>query len=343
MQTLIVPALQHAFPDRVQPVVTSFEKLEAGWECEVFSFRMSYSLSGSPERLEQDLILRAYPGDGSSVALRKAEWEYRVLSALAQAGYPVPSVYYLHEGDTPAGQPFVVMEKIEGRPMWALLYDPARHRSLIETFCRLFVELHALDWRLLTSEPAPDWPATPTGLIDRQLESFLPITQALPLPGFAPVMDWVQAHKWEAGGMRPSITHWDFHPNNILVSDDGAARVIDWTSTGLTDYRFDLAWTLLLTESYAGTDLRNEILREYERQAGSPVEHLDFYEVAAAVRRLYTVIASVVYGPEKLGMRQDAVTAMLRQKEAQLVVYRLLRERTGLRIKEVEEVLGSGD
>ncbi len=146
----------------------------------------------------------------------------------------------------------------------------------------------------------------------------------------------VLAHQHDVITEHAAPVHWDFHPENMLLQKDGSAVVIDWTGFDLTDYRFDLAWTLLLIGCNEHPKWRQPVLREYERQAGRKVDGLEFFDVAACVRRLFTVIVSVNYGAEQLGMRPGAEAIMRRQAPSMARVYDLLLQRTGLRIPEVD-------
>lgn len=44
------------------------------------------------------------------------------------------------------------------------------------------------------------------------------------------------------------MCHYDFHPMNALVDDDGRVAVIDWEGAGVGDRHSDLARTLVLFE-----------------------------------------------------------------------------------------------
>jgi aminoglycoside phosphotransferase (APT) family kinase protein len=136
--------------------------------------------------------------------------------------------------------------------------------------------------------------------------------------------------------LQPSPIHWDFHPANVLLRKDGSAVVIDWTQVGVSDARFDLAWTLLLAGSQGSMAWRDRILAEYERLVGARVEQLDYFEVVACLKRLGSVIISLTHGPEKLGMRPEAVAMMKQRLDAIRKVYELLVERTGLEVAEAE-------
>jgi hypothetical protein len=62
--------------------------------------------------------------------------------------------------------------------------------------------------------------------------------------------------------------------------------------------------------------------------------------VAACLRRLGSIVLSLSEGPEKLGMRPGAEAKMKDLKHIECV-YTLLRNRTGLSIAAVEELLAA--
>jgi hypothetical protein len=118
--------------------------------------------------------------------------------------------------------------------------------------------------------------------------------------------------------------------------------VIDWTGFAVTDFRFDLAWTLLLTFSYSGRSMRDTILSEYERLIVAKVANIELFEVFASTRRIFDVCVSLSEGAQKLGMRPEAIEAMTSQMGATRRVYELLSNRTGLVLPDVERILSQG-
>jgi aminoglycoside phosphotransferase (APT) family kinase protein len=342
MEKQLEQILLRALPDLTHPVVTGIERFTSGWESEVYAFQVEHG--PDENRASTDLILRIYPGEPTAGAIQKAEGEYRTLSILGQVGYPVPRLFTLQTTDSPFKRPFIIMERIHGYNLWPIIFhnpDPAIREYCLHLFCRLFVDLHALPWRDFVPAEYQFEPSAPTDMLDRQFNIIRPFIESVPVPGFLPVLDWLEAHKSEAGGMRVSLIHYDFHPENVLLCPDGKAFVIDWTGAALSDYRCDLAWTLALVLAYEGPEWRETILREYERQAGSAVENLAYFDVLACVRRLYSIAAAIKYGAEKLGMRPGAEETIRSQIEPTRRVYELLQARCGLRIPEIESILGA--
>lgn len=177
--------------------------------------------------------------------------------------------------------------------------------------------------------------------IDQWLNEARGALERFPLPGFLRMMEWLEARREQVPCQHPSPVHLDYHPNNVLLRDDGSAVVIDWTQIGVSDARFDLAWTLLLVCSYEGMEWHERILEQYERLAGIEVAQIEVFDVIACLKRLGSVVVSLSFGPEKMGMRPGAQARMRQDVEAYQRVYDLLLERTGIRVAEVEEMLAS--
>jgi aminoglycoside phosphotransferase (APT) family kinase protein len=327
-----------AFPGWQGVQVGNVRSIDAGWESDVYSFDVEY---GPPEnRQHEALILRIYPGDDAQT---KSAHEFDSMRRLHKAGYPVPQVLLLEHENSPFGKPFVIMERIEGRTLWPILLNSPKQKQqeLLTLFCELFVRLHALDWRAFVDDAARHETEGPYFFVDQWLSAARAAIERFPPSGFLRIVEWLEARRDQVPCRRPSPLHWDYHPGNVLLRDDGSAVVIDWTGLDVSDSRFDVAWTLLLVSSHHGIEWRESILREYERLAGTDVPHIEYFDVAACLKRLGSVAASLSFGPEKLGMRPEAQAKMRQQMGAFQSVYALMLERTGIRVAEVESLLTS--
>jgi len=343
LQDALQSYLTGALPDRQGLQIRDLTRINAGWESDVYAFTAEHGPAGA--RQGEGLILRMYPGND---AYDKSAREFQCMHQLAQLGYPVPRVHLLERERSPFGQPFVIMERVEGQVLWPLLSRSSgeQQQRLLTLFCQLFVQLHSLPWqpfdsaqgRPFAGEDARTHTDDPYAVVAGTLDKWRPYVTGFPLPGFLPVWEWLEARGREVVCPRPAPVHWDFHPENVLVRTDGSAVVIDWTGFDVSDPRFDLAWTLLLITAYEGPHWREPILREYERLAGGGVERLEFFDVAACFRRLFSIAVSLSAGAESLGMRPGAEHKM-KQAEPIRRIYDLLLERTGIRVPEVERLL----
>ena len=331
-QGLAAVCLQ-AYPALQSQRIHGLERISDGWECDVYRFDLDGQEQGEPARRE--LILRIYLGRGATT---KAEWEFRVLRTLDKAGYPVPRVDAVNT-ESPLGAPLTLMERVEGGILGLQMVRANGDDELrphLALFCRLLVDLHRLDWRPFVLDPAgyriEDAPARWSAGMRHWINS-------LGFREFDEAFDWLDHEAPRITLGRLALVHWDFHPWNVLLRRDGSPVVIDWTSAEVTDSRFDLAWTLLLISANSGERPRNAVLAGYEREAGEPVVDLEFFEAAACLRRIASMVISLQAGSEVFGMRAGAEVQMRQNLTHLSTAYAMFQERTGLRLPIVEAEL----
>ncbi len=332
--------LSNCYPERQRLSVSDFENISDGWESEMYSFSLGYEADSS--LIDEKLVLRIYPGDN---AIQKAQRESFGMQCLWNAGYPVPRIHLVESEPDVLGRPFVIMEWIEGRPMWFMLDREldAKGQELVRTFSDLFVRLHGLDWMPFAGENLERHTGDPFLYLDEWFDKADSALEQYSFIDFLPVIKWLKARRSTLPCPRPSPVHQDFHPANILVGEDGQAVVIDWTGFDVTDSRFDLAWTLMLVYAYSGDWLRNAVLEQYENQLGDRVEEIETFEVFACVRRLFDVFVSLSEGAQRMGMRPEAVEMMKQHMYATKRVYELLVARTGINLPDIETLIQSYD
>lgn len=325
--------LRDKFGDKKNLVITRLEKFRDGWESDNHILSVEHGLSSCTK---EDWVWRIYSGAGSPA---KAKWEFASMQKLYRAGFPVPQVLLLETEESPVNRPFIIMEYIQGDVMWDLIDKASgeRYAQLIEQFCRIFVQLHALDWRDFDDRLVdPD----PFFFIDRWLDNTHRVLQNYPEVKASPFLDWVTERRSLFACPRPSPVHQDFHPGNILVSANDRTTVIDWTAFDVTDPRFDLAWTLVLAHAHGWSGARDEILRGYELLSGRPVEQLQVFEAVACARRLLDLTISLTRGAESRGMNIQATELMRNSMNAHKRVHRSFIELTGLHIKDFDDLFG---
>jgi aminoglycoside phosphotransferase (APT) family kinase protein len=323
-------------PARENLQLSDLLKIGNGWETDVFTVMLSYDLDR--QRRYEQRILRIYPG---SDGVGKSAKEFKAMRRLREMGYPVPQVFVLEETGAALGRPFMLMEKINGQLLGST-FDKApleKKRELLSLFCRLFVQLHGLDYRPFLENGVTI--ATPQVYIMQRLDWLSGWVCSLLPDEFDPILNWLRDRGAQIQWKRLSLIHLDYHGGNILLRDDGAPFVIDWGQVEVADYRFDLAWTLLLSSGYGNPQARETILGEYERVAGCPVEEIGYFDAWAATRRLFSIVASVRGGAEKLGMRPGAEQVMLRNTRHIRLLYSIMQDRTGLRLPKIEEWLAA--
>ena len=323
--------LNARFCDKPVLKILHLDKIADGWESDNHIITVEY---GDTHRIRENWVWRIYSGSGNR---EKAVLEFTSMEKLYSAGYPVPRVFLLEADHSPIDRPFIMMEFIQGEMMWRLLDNSSeeKQKQLLDQFCRLYVRLHKLDW-ILFDDSLPT--NNPLFFIDQWLTEARGLIQRFPDFDASPILDWIMAHRDLLTCERPSAIQQDFHPGNILIRADDSATVIDWAHFAVSDFRFDLSWTLVLTHAHGWTGMRELILQGYERYLGKSVEQIEIFEAIACARRLFDLTISLTFGPEHLGMTNQAVESIRSSMDAHRRVHRLFNERTGLHVKAFDEL-----
>ncbi|MGA8056687.1 MAG: phosphotransferase, partial [Candidatus Binataceae bacterium] len=259
--------------------------LASGWETTLYEFELSNRSGRLPElQAGAPLVLRFYP---SIEAADKGALEYRTISHLASAGYPVPRPYLFEPGGAAIGAPFLVMERLAGGPLFAIRSFPQAFKTFsmgFLGFVRAQARLHRMALtpnalETLRRPAAPDHSgtasppqadaqantqdATQTNLQDaskdgaaaRLLEHTLSTVAARieqgPLPGLAEVLGRLRRRAAEFKDAPPSFLHLDYHPQNVLVKGLRVTGVIDWAHAAIGDRHFDAATTAVILSTSA--------------------------------------------------------------------------------------------
>lgn len=333
IQSKLLRVFETAFPSTYNIEMRDFVKLTDGWETEVFAFAIAYGATA--QRTHEDLILRMYPGDD---AHEKSEKEFNAIGQLHKAGYAVPQVMLLEQDATILGKPFLIMQKIDGRPLGNVIAESSdeRKQALLDLFCKLYIELHTLDWRPFVPDSLSFEKENP---IEAWLESAQEMLHHFQTSEFDPALDWLRERAAEIQPGRISILHWDYHQYNVLLTKDDDAFVIDWGGIEVGDFRFDLAWTLLLSSTYGSPEMRDILLDKYRHFADYAIEQIEYFEVAACVRRLFSISASLGEGADKLGMRPEAVEQMKGSSAHIANVHARLQDLAGISVPAIETLL----
>jgi aminoglycoside phosphotransferase (APT) family kinase protein len=231
--------------------------------------------------------------------------------------------------------PFIIMERIEGRQMWPEMQATATRPVLEQRFVDLLLQLHDLDVAPLTEglSPADDghwW-------LQRDVALWRTVVARAPVAGFAAALEWFATNLEDVQPLPPSVVHNDFHPGNVMITTTDDDLVIDWTYVDVADRRNDLAWTLMLMAVVDTEDASRRVANLYTTAAQAP--DMDYFMAGAYVKRLFTLATSVVYGPETLGMRPEAVAEVRQHLAAATPLYDGFRRITGRSLEGVERLL----
>ena len=256
-------------------------------------------------------VLRRKPPGRLLPGAHAVDREYRVISALGKAGFPVAEAFGLCEDESVIGTAFYVMEMVEGRIFWeAALPEipPAERRAYFDAMNAVIARLHTID-------PAAiglgDY-GKPGNYFERQIgrwsKQYLGDAEAGRLPAMDRLVEWLPAHI-PAGEEEARIIHGDFRCDNMIFhpTEPRVLAVLDWELSTLGHPLSDFAYHMMmyrmpagLTAGLAGIDLRalnlpseTDYVAAYCRRTGRDgIPDLDFY-VAFNMFRLAAILHGI--------------------------------------------------
>lgn len=214
-------------------------------------------------------VLRRKPPGVLLPGAHAVDREYRVVTALASAGFPVARAYGLCEDESVIGTPFYVMDLVEGRIFWqAHLPEVPR-----EDRAAYFDAMNATIAALHVIEPAAiglgdygkagDYFARQIGRWSRQ---YLGDDAAGRVPAMDRLVEWLPQNAPADGG-EARVIHGDFRCDNMIfhAREPKVLAVLDWELSTLGHPLADFAYHLMMyrmpadmTAGLLGRDLASE-------------------------------------------------------------------------------------
>jgi aminoglycoside phosphotransferase (APT) family kinase protein len=223
----------------------------------------------------------------------------------AKTDIPVPRMLWFETDPKVLGQPFYVMERIDGvvppdNPPFAVMGWVAEasvddRRDLWRRSLEVLARLHQLDWRGIGLGFLDRPQYGPTGF-DQQLGfygEYLPWAKAgTSHPLLDDTFAWLVAHR--PADLGPVVLNWgDARISNMMYRDFRPVAVLDWEMACVGAPEVDLAWFWYICwfltgglgiDNLPGFPDRDGTAAIYEEIARRPVRHMDYFEVWAAFR-----------------------------------------------------------
>jgi len=271
----------------------------------------TYLLQAGPHRY----VLRRKPMGELLKSAHAVDREFRVLSALAGTGVPVPRCYALCEDDSVIGSMFFVMEHLDGRVFW----DPslpeigtnAERAAMYDEMNRVLAALHSVD---VDAVGLADY-GRPGNYFARQLERWTQQYRASETEHMADMetlMGWLPG-QLPADDGRIALVHGDYRLDNLMFhkSEPRIIGVLDWELSTLGHPLADLAYQCMAwmlpgdggLRGLAGVDRAAiglpsdaDYIAAYCQRTGREggIEHWNFYLVFSLFR-----LAAILQGIKK--------------------------------------------
>jgi aminoglycoside phosphotransferase (APT) family kinase protein len=241
----IAAYLAHRMPRATDIVVNDLARIHGGSSQETFRFRACWRENGSTH--EQWLVLRREPPAGLVVAAR--DLEYRVYTALAKSGIPIPKAYFLELESRWLDRPFFIMENCPG--------TAASVVAAANPYGEHSAAIGAQFWRHLGALTTVDHIGV--GLQDlrggrdkgacwgRELdhwEAILDAGEQVIDPAARGAIRWLRRNPPPAPE-KLAVVHGDYRTGNFLFTPDGQiSAILDWEMCHIGDPLEDIAWAL---------------------------------------------------------------------------------------------------
>lgn len=244
--------------------------------------------------------------------------EADVLQRLADTGLPVPRVYFAQPDAAELDRPYLVMERLPGRPLRPR--TPAEAARVASQLGTLLGRLHTakvsspVDVR---TEQATDATREQLRVWRRRYETYRPC----PVPIVGALLAWLEVRVPEAQVV-PTLLWGDAGPHNLLTHDGDVTAMLDWELSHAGDPLEDLGaavWACL------GEYPAEDVVSAYESVVGHDAEQhrLRYYTVMCCVTRCIMQLAGVdayvtgrTHEPNLAGLGLGLYTASLRRAAA---------------------------
>ena len=286
---------RHRFdPTRLEALLRrEIEEFDGGLEYRQFRGGQSnptYELTDGTHRW----VLRRKPPGVLLPSAHAVDREFRVISALHGAGFPVPRARLLCEDESVIGTMFFVMDHVEGRVLWdAALSDFSRDDrvALYASIIDVMAQLHSIDYAAIGLGEF----GRPGNYFARQASRWTKqyrASETMAIPEMEQLIEWLPANIPDDESS--SIVHGDYALNNVLVhpTEPRIVAVLDWelSTIGhpLADLTYQLAQRRMPTNALygladaefteRGIPSEAEFVASYCKRTGREgIEHLDFY------------------------------------------------------------------
>lgn len=193
-----------------------------------------------------EFVLRLPPPGARIAATADVMRQGRIMSALHEAGLPVPAVPRICSDPVIDGRPFVLMERVAGVRIERAAED-ASPRDLTASAVAVLRRMQEL-------------PLNKTGIGDEE-----PVTLQVEMMRWAILMqrapEELTTRAGELGGLlaaqvpaerKPTLVHGDYHPGNMLFRGRDVVAILDWEIAEIGQPLLDLGALCIVPSRHPG-------------------------------------------------------------------------------------------
>lgn len=192
-------------------------------------------------------VLRRKPTGTLLPSAHAVDREYKIMSALADSGVPVPTVFALCEDPSIIGTAFFLMEYVEGRVFWDAKLpgvERAERDRIYDELNRVIAALHAVSYRAVG---LADY-GRPGNYLIRQIDRWTRQYRAAatePIEAMERLIEWLPAHVPPSD--ETTLVHGDYRIDNVILhpTEPRILAVLDWELSTLGHPLVDFAYHVM--------------------------------------------------------------------------------------------------
>ncbi len=175
-------------------------------------------------------VLRRKPPGKLLKSAHAVDREYRVISALYAADFPVPRPYVLCEDEEIVGTMFFIMEFVDGRIFWELDLpesDPAERKAIYEHANQTIADLHNFDYEQIGLSDF----GKPGNYFTRQISRWsrqYAKSETAEITAMNKLIEWLPGNI--PGDESATVVHGDYRLDNMIIhpTEPRIIAVLDW-------------------------------------------------------------------------------------------------------------------
>ncbi|OYX68620.1 MAG: phosphotransferase family protein [Caulobacter sp. 32-67-35] len=195
----------------------------------------------------QKYVLRRKPPGKLLPSAHAVDREFKVISGLGKAHFPVAKAYALCMDEDVIGTIFYVMDNVEGRILWDGTlpdYQPAERRAIYEAQIDTLAALHNVDYAAVG---LADY-GKPGNYFSRQIDRWTKqykASETTDLEDMNRLMAWLPTSAPEDD--RTTIVHGDYRLDNMILhaTEPRVVAVLDWELSTLGNPLADFSYFLM--------------------------------------------------------------------------------------------------
>ncbi|HEY6285766.1 MAG TPA: phosphotransferase [Ktedonobacteraceae bacterium] len=250
-------------------------KLLRAWELKGgVSAQMTALEIERPDGRTQTMIVRQHGAVDLEHNPHIAADEFELLKLLHSVGLATPTPYYLDQSGEIFATPYVVIEYIEGEPVFA----PNNVAGYIFQIASQLSRIHQVDCSNLDVSFLPQQEKI---VAEKLRKRPVKVDEALDEGRIRDALETV----WPLAQRNTSVLlHGDFWPGNILWRDGQLVGVIDWEDAALGDPLADVANSRLEILWAFGIDAMQGFTHHYQSMTTIDFTNLPYWDLCAALR-----------------------------------------------------------